>query len=140
MDGVGMPLTFPPDLDGRIEFYRRYTVAGLTFGERHPQRYVRVVYEELAASPEAVLGRLMGWLGETLETQQLEFNEVAHQEGLEDPGVGKTSAVHSGSVDRWRTDFTDDEAAVVWAATSDLWRRIDSDGEIWSPAALMARN
>ena len=138
MDAVGMPLTFPPDLDGRIEFYRRYTNAGLDFGGLHPKRYFRVVYEELSAAPEAVLGRLMAWLGEALEPQQREFNEVAHQPGLEDPGVAETSAVHAESVDRWRTGLADDEAAAVWAVTEDIWRRIDPGGEIWSPGALLA--
>jgi Sulfotransferase family len=138
MGAVGMPLTFPPDLDGRIEFYRRYTEAGLDFASRHPKRYFRVVYEELSASPEVVLGRLMGWLGETLESQQREFNDVAHQLGLEDPAVAETSAVHAESVDRWRTDLADDDAAAVWAVTGGIWKRIDPGGEIWSPGALLA--
>ncbi|HEY6150160.1 MAG TPA: sulfotransferase [Gaiellaceae bacterium] len=137
MNAVGMPLTFPPNLDERIEFYRRYTESGLDFAERQPKRYLRVVYEELTASPQRVLGRLMAWLGEALEPQQREFNEVAHQPGLEDPGVRETNAVHADSVDRWRTDLAGDKAPAMWAATEDLWKRIDPGGEIWSPGARL---
>jgi hypothetical protein len=136
MEGVGMPLTFPPDLDGRIDFYRRYTEAGLAFGERHPERYLRVVYEELVGDPETVLRGLMHWLGERLEPSQLEFNTVSHQAGLEDPAVDKTSSVHRERVDRWRGDLTTEEAARVWEGTSDLWKRIDPEGRSWSPSGL----
>jgi hypothetical protein len=133
MDGVGFPLTFPPDLDGRIEFYRRHTEAGLDFGSAHPERYVRVVYEELAADPAAILGRLMASLGEELETEQLDFNSVPHEPGLEDPAVSETTHVHASSVDRWRSDLSPEAASAAWAATSDIWERIDHGGEIWSP-------
>jgi Sulfotransferase family len=133
MDCVEMPLTFPPDLEARIEFYRRYTKAGLQFGARNAGRYTRVVYEGLAADPAAVLGRLMISLGEALEPDQLAFNSVSHQPGLEDPAVSETTRVHAESVDRWRRDLAREDAAAVWAATSDVWEQIDPGGRIWSP-------
>ena len=132
------PLTFPPELDARIASYRRYTEAGLDFGEEHPDRYFRVVYEELTAAPEAVLGKLMDWLGEALEPVQLAFNTVSHQAGLEDPTVGWTSGVHGERVGRWRDGLSNAEASTVWGATADIWKRIDSGGEIWSPGASLA--
>jgi hypothetical protein len=133
MESVEMPLTFPPDLDARIEFYRRYTEAGLDFRVRNPARYRCVVYEELVSDPKAILGRLMESLGETLETEQLAFNSVPHESGLEDPAVSATASVHAESVDRWWRDLPRETASAAWAATSDLWERVDPGGEIWSP-------
>jgi hypothetical protein len=135
MDDIEMPLTFPPGLDARIAFYRRYTQAGLDFEANYPDRYERVVYEELVGSPETVLGRLMNQLGEALEPAQLEFNAVPHQPGLEDAAVTETTAVHRESVGHWRRNLTREEAAMVWVSTSDLWERIDPGGRIWAPPA-----
>jgi hypothetical protein len=133
MEGVEMPLTFPPELDERIAFYRRYTESGLEFEARYPERYHRVVYEELVESPETVLGELMAWLGEGLEAGQLAFNVVPHQAGLEDPIVGETAGVHGESVGRWRDRLPAEEAEAVWSSTADLWERIDPAGRIWAP-------
>jgi Sulfotransferase family len=133
MEGVDMPLTFPPDLEARIEFYRRYTQAGLDFGAWNADRYTCVVYEDLAADPAAALGRMMTSLGETLEPNQLAFNSVSHQPGLEDPAVSETTRVHAESVDRWRRDLPREAASAAWAATSEVWERIDPGGRIWSP-------
>jgi Sulfotransferase family len=136
MDEVGFPLTIPADLEGRVAFYRRYTEAGLRFGGSFPDRYARVVYEELVASPEAVLAHLMSWLGEEPEPQQVAFNAAAHEAGLEDPKIAGTNGIHRRSVDRWRHYLTGDLATAVWAATSDLWDRIDPGGGIWRPAGV----
>jgi Sulfotransferase family len=135
MDDVGFPLTLPADLAGRAAFYRRYTESGLDFGTRFPDRYVRVVYEELVDAPEAVVRRLMTSLGEELEGQQLVLNAAAHQVGLEDPKIAATTGIHRESIDRWRSHLTSDEADEVWTTTSDLWHLIDPGGRIWAPAA-----
>ncbi len=124
---VPFPLTLPADLDGRVDFYRRYTEAGLGFGEAHPDRYLPVVYEALVAAPEPVLGPVMAWLGESLDPRQLAFNAVPHDEGLEDPKIAATTTVHAESVGRWRTLLTEQEAAAVWNRTRDLWRCLDPD-------------
>jgi hypothetical protein len=124
MSEIGFPLTIPADLEGRIDFYRRYTEAGLAFQERSPDRYRRVVYERLVASPSEELSGLMGWLGETLDPKQLEFNTVPHERGLEDPKIDQTTGVHVDSVDRWQTELTPDQADAAWEATRDLWGRI----------------
>jgi hypothetical protein len=139
IDGAGMPLTFPAGLDARIEFYRRYTEAGLDFETRRPERYRRVVYEELVADPESVLGGLMAWLGEALEPLQLSFNDVPHQAGLEDPAVAETTGVHGEVVGSWRARLTAEEAEAVWAATADLWERVDPGGRIWGPRLTTRR-
>jgi hypothetical protein len=125
MAEIGFPLTLPADLDGRIAFYRRYTESGLEFGDRFPDRYRRVVYERLVAAPERELAELMGWLGAEPEPTQLDFSASQHQAGLEDPKIEATSAVHGASVGRWRSLLAPDDAAAAWAATRDLWERID---------------
>lgn len=122
------PLTLPADLEGRLDVYRTYTEAGLAFGEAHPRRYVRVVYEDLCAEPAVAVGRLMGWLGEDHDERQLAFHEQIHQRGLEDPEVSGTRGVHAKSVGRWRATLTDDEAAYVWARTRGVWDVIDPEG------------
>jgi len=132
MAEIGFPLTIPPDLEGRVAFYRRYTEAGLAFGERNPDRYRQVAYERLVASPSVELSGLMGWLGETLDPKQLEFNAVPHEHGLEDPKIEDTTAVHADSVGRWRTELPAEGAENAWEATRDLWERIDSGSPEWS--------
>ena len=119
------PLTLPEGLERRIEMYRTYTEAGLAFGHAHPERYTRVVYENLCAEPAIVVRRLMEWLGEELDPIQLTFNALPHQEGLEDPEVAETDRVHAESVGRWRSVLSEEEAALVWERTRDLWREID---------------
>jgi hypothetical protein len=122
------PLTLPNTTEGRIDVYRRYTEAGLAFGDAHPDRSVSVVYEQLCATPSEVVGQLMEALHESPDPAQLAFNEVPHQEGLEDPGIAATEGVHGRSVGRWSTTLGDGEAARVWERTQDLWTRADGDG------------
>jgi hypothetical protein len=128
MAETAFPLTLPPELEGRVDFYRRYTEAGLDFGGKYPDRYRLVVYEALVAEPVPVLGEVMAWLGEHLDSRQFSFNDVRHDEGLEDPKIATTSAVHAESVGRWRAVLTAEEADVVWERTCDLWRRLDPGG------------
>lgn len=118
------PLSLPSSLNGRIDLYAAYTGAGLRFGEEHPDRCYRLIYERLVADPGPVIAELMDWLGEEAEPQQLAFNDVEHQPGLEDPKIGRTQAVHRASLDRWRSVLTDAEATRVRARTSGLWSRV----------------
>jgi Sulfotransferase family len=124
MKEARFPLTFPPDLDGRIDFYRRYTEAGLDFGDRNPERYRRVVYEELCATPGEALAGLMSWLAESVDARQLALEHDRHAAGLEDPKVAGTTAVHQQSVGRWSATLTEEEAERVRERTGDLWSRI----------------
>lgn len=123
------PRVIPPELDKRIEIYKRYTQAGLDFAERHPERYYRVVYEEMAEQPERVLSELMQWLGEELDPVQLDFNSANHQKGLEDPKVSHTTTVHSGSVGRWKELLTAEEADEITRECEPLWRQVSQGTE-----------
>ncbi len=122
------PRTLPDDVAGQADVYCRYTEAGLAFEAAHPERCFRVVYEELCATPSDGLQRLLGWLGEDFVPAQLAFNDLPHQEGLEDPEVRRTDSVHGYSVGRWPSVLTEDEAALIWARTQELWRTIDPEG------------
>lgn len=127
---VRFPLSLPPDLDGRIAFYQQHTQAGLDFGAAHPKRYYRVIYEDLVASPKSVMEKLMTWLGEQFEIEQLEFNKKPqHRGGLEDPKVAKTATVHGGSVSRWASILDQEEAEKIRVATDSLWAQIDPQGK-----------
>ena len=55
---VEFPLTIPAGLEARIAFYLRYLEAGLRFGAAHPDRYCRVVYEQVVDKPRPVLDAL----------------------------------------------------------------------------------
>ena len=122
------PLTLPDTTEGGIDLYRRYTEAGLAFCEAHPDRCVRIVYEELCGTPAEIVGQLMEALHESPDPAQLTFNELPHQEGLEDPEIAETEGIHGLSVGRWSTAFSEDEAARVWDRTQDLWARADDAG------------
>ena len=117
-------LSIPPDIASRVAFYEKYTKAGLKFGKAHPERYFRLQYESLVTSPEATLEKLMTWLGEKLEPQQMEFNEQPQQAGLGDWKVGKTSKVHSESMGRWAAVLDEEEVAHIRQSTDALWEKI----------------
>lgn len=125
------PLSIPPELEARIHFYRRYTQAGLDFGTANPDRYYRLVYEELVESPEAAVARLMEWLGERFDPAQLSFNDVPQGGGLEDPKVAATSGIHSESIGRWAQALSPGEQRTISRETRDLWEVIDPDRR-WS--------
>lgn len=128
MKKVKFPLTIPSVLEERIAFYLRYVNAGLRFGADYPDRYFRVVYEQLVASPRPVLTEMMAFLEETLEEGQLKFNESFRQPGLEDPKIAGTRRTHDEAVGQWRKTLTRDEARTVWRKTRRLWEILDPNG------------
>jgi len=121
------PLTLPPGLEARIDHYLTCTEAGVAYADRHPERSLRVVYERLCADPAGAVEELMRGLGEDADPSQLAFNEQAHDEGLEDPGIAATDGVHGESVGRWRTVLSAAEVENAWARTRTAWTRVDPD-------------
>jgi len=51
-------------------------IAGLRFSARHPDRNVRLAYEELVAEPETVVRALMTALGQSFHPDQLAINSI----------------------------------------------------------------
>ena len=124
----GFPRSVPAGLDGRIDLYLEYARAGLWFGEENPDRYVRLIYEELTADPEPVVRRLMASLGECFHPEQLAINASPHQAGLEDPKAAAASMVHRDSVGRWREQLGAEDAESILERTSAIWSRLDPEG------------
>ena len=124
------PLSLPQDIEGRIELYQHYTRMGLDFANACKDRAYRVVYEKLVRSPDSVLPELMEWLGERFELDQLDFNrhETGHS-GLEDRKISSTTAIHDGSIGRWKSILDKRETQKVRAATQNIWAEIDPAGE-----------
>jgi hypothetical protein len=122
---VKFPLTVPSSIEARIVFYLRYVEAGLAFGDIHPDRYCRIVYERIVDSPRPVLDELMRFLGERFEEGQLRFNEFPQQAGLEDPKIAETRRIHEEAVGRWRSILTHEEAKTIWRETRRVWSLVD---------------
>ena len=121
---AAFPKTLPQTLEGCIAFYRRYNAAGLAFASQHPDRYRRLVYEDLVLDPAAGLTELMRWLGEESSPSQLAFADLAHGVGLEDPKIHHTSGVHSSSLRRWRAVLTDAQVLQIWGELESVWREL----------------
>ncbi|MGE5140480.1 MAG: sulfotransferase family protein [Rudaea sp.] len=119
--------TIPPNLHGRIDFYRRYNEAGLKLAAEMQSRYYRLAYEELVMYPEETLGKLMEWLGEEFEISQLDFNRTPVQKGTEDPKIRETTKIHQQSVGRWPDILMPEEAAVVRHELEPLWKQFDPE-------------
>jgi hypothetical protein len=124
----GFPRSIPTDLDGRIGLYLEYAEAGLRFADQSPDRYVRVLYEDLVQSPEAAVRRLMGSLGESFDPRQLAINASPHQSGLEDPKAARASKVHRDGIGRWRRELSTRDAEEIAARTAAVWARLDPEG------------
>jgi hypothetical protein len=121
---VGFPRSVPRGLEERIYMYLRYAQAGLDFAERHPDRYVRLVYDDLVDRPEATLRTAVAALGEEFEPDQLRFNSEPRRPGLEDPRVSSTEAIHAESAGRWKEVLNGAEAEQIVEATSEIWLRL----------------
>lgn len=129
--------TIPPDLEERIELYKRYTLSGLEFRQQHPERHHMIVYDRLVEDPKRVVSGLMAWLGEDFEAVQLDFNSVRHQNGLEDRKVRETTGVHAKSVGRWRELLTPEEAQKISEECDPLWHRVRTECDV--PAEISPR-
>lgn len=117
----GFPRSIPAGLSERIELYVEYTQAGIRFGEENPDRYVRLLYEDLVGDPEAEARRLMESLKEDFHPAQLAINSLPHQSGLEDPKAAGASKVHGDRIGQWRQVLSSAEAHTVTQATAGLW-------------------
>lgn len=124
----GFPRSVPAGLSERIDLYVAYAQAGLYFAERNPDRYVRVLYEELVGDPERAVRGLMDALGESFDARQLEVNSMNHAVGLEDPKAAHASSIHRESLGRWRGVFAKEEIDLIVQRTRDVWSRLAPSG------------
>lgn len=126
----GFPKSIPAGLEERIDLYLEFAQAGLTFADAHPDRYVRLLYEDLVVDPEASVRELMERLGEAFHPEQLAINARAHQRGLEDPKAAVSTEVHSNSLGSWREKLTSREAEQIVARTAETWSRLDPEARL----------
>jgi Sulfotransferase family len=124
IEEAGFPRSVPAALEGRIELYVRYTEAGLRFGEENPDRYVRVLYDDLVQGPEATIRSMMESLGERFAPAQLTIDPARHQPGLEDPKATRAGAIHRESQGRWRRVLSGEQAEKVVEGTAGVWSRL----------------
>lgn len=124
IEEVGFPKSIPAGLEQRIDLYVEYAEAGLRFAERHPDRYLRLAYDDLVHSPDQVVRELMTSLNESFEPAQLAINAARHGTGLEDPKASAPSTIHRDSVDRWPAVLSEQEAELIGRRTDTLWSRL----------------
>ncbi len=117
------PHVIPPTLDARIDLYKRYTQAGVDFGELHPERYYRVVYERFVDQPESQMSSLMDWLGEDFEPVQVNFDQLADQKGSGD-SKRNTIEMRAARIGFWRELLTPSEAEKISHECGLLWQQI----------------
>jgi len=124
MEEARFPLTLPADLNARIRVYTDYNRAGLEFGARFPERYVRIQYEALLADPVGEIDSLMSSLGERGEPQQISFHTIDHKTGLEDPKIRNFRGIDPSNTGKWNRLLSEEQARVILAATWELWAQL----------------
>jgi sulfotransferase family protein len=139
IEELGFPKSIPPGLEERIDLYLEYAQAGLRFAQKHPGRYVRVLYEDLVSDPEAAVSGLMASLGESFDSRQLAINSTPHQAGLEDPKAGRASEVHRGSVGRWPEVLSAADGETIIGRTAAVWSQFDPEARHRDLLAQMDR-
>lgn len=131
----------------------RYVPAIATFLRTRPAPIQHVVYEQLVADPERVLGEIFAFLGVPNEPQAVEYGR--HEPvatGLGDPiGVKKHSRPSMESIDKWAVEIAADPARLrlcremiarldpadlaVWQHPIDgLWHPLEAAGGAAPPA------
>ncbi|HEX6688966.1 MAG TPA: sulfotransferase [Solirubrobacterales bacterium] len=128
IEEAGFPKSIPTGLDARVALYVRYAEAGLRFAEENPDRYLRLLYEDLVGDPDAAVRGLMTNLGEYFQSEQLAINATPHRPGLEDPKAATTSEIHGDGVGRWRRVLSEEQAKSIAERTSEIWARLDPEG------------
>ncbi len=86
----------------------------------HDPRFLRLRYEELIAAPEQELKRICGALGVGFETAMLDGSGRKTDRWWFDRAQG---AVEKGRVERWRSELTADDVAVVEAIAGEALGR-----------------
>ncbi len=65
----------------------------IDFENKYPEQTHRVKYEDLCENPEAILTSMLGFLGESWESEMLEYYKFEHDYGAEDGKVGSSRKI-----------------------------------------------
>jgi protein-tyrosine sulfotransferase len=94
---------YPVLLEAFAHVWVDLTRALTAFASRHPQRAITLRYEDLAADPDAVMGRVMAFLGEEWTPAMRERALAGRTNlGLGDWKTYGREAVDAASVGRWK--------------------------------------
>ena len=105
----------PPDLQQAARLWRDHILVNREWGQRNPQRYLEVRYEDLASDLEAEIEKIARFLGRSAASEQ-----VAAEKSLLARALSKISS-HSGmleidaaeNVEKWQTAMTEYDRTVV---------------------------
>lgn len=123
---AGFPKTVPSDFEGKVDVYRKLTIAGVEFSRLYPEKSFLVRYEDLVENPSTVISKLMDYLGEKYEPSMIDsFNPPERQGGLEDPKILATGSIHLKSIGRWKADLSPQQVDFVCNRCQDLFSRFN---------------
>jgi len=124
MKEAKFPKTLPPGFEELVAVYLKYIEAGLKFAKQQPEISYIIQYEKLVADPSSVVGNLMEFIGEKYEANMITaFNSTKRKSGIEDQKISGTKSIHSGSIERWKNDLSDEEIAYVRKKCSKVMKR-----------------
>jgi hypothetical protein len=107
----------PRDIAHAAWLWAEHVEAGLRWGEKHPERYLQVHYEQLTAAPDREMARIGRFIGlpsgpQEFEQSSLEWlkyiSKNPHMLKIEQP-------IAAGNANKWETRFTDSEVAMFEA-------------------------
>ncbi|MFC1452060.1 sulfotransferase [Verrucomicrobiota bacterium] len=120
----------PPVCGNMREAARRWVVfvrMARLFGDRHPNQYLEVRYEDLVTDPGSQIERICRFLGLELQRSMLQHHRL--DAGLADVGraqhlKGALEPIHARSVGRWREEFTPEQIAEAERLMGSLLNRL----------------
>ena len=128
LEEAGFYKTIPKDFTTRVTQYIAYMNAGLKFSQENPGRSFILRYEALASEPEKTLQSLFEFLNLKFEKQVINnFHLSARNQGIEDPKVNQTRAIHQHSIDRWRRDLSKEQITIFCTHMESLMQKLAYD-------------
>lgn len=117
----------PLPLSEKIKVYVSYHKAGLDFQKKYPDRYYRIVYEDLTTNPFQTIRDMDTWLGESFSFSQLDLSTSKFQQGIEDPKIAFTNSVHSNSTNNFISRLNSQEIKLITMETQSIWKTLDTN-------------
>jgi len=133
VDGKIVPVNSNNPLDECIERWVHDVEAGRRWAG--DQRYMEVKYEGLVLNAEETLKKVLGFLGEPYDERVLRYYEVegSTRDASKFPqNVEATQPLYTGSMGRWRREFTDEDKVLFKRLGGDLLMGLGyEDDEDW---------
>ncbi|MDD2658145.1 MAG: sulfotransferase [Methylococcales bacterium] len=99
--------------------WNKYVLAGESFGQKHPEHYYKIYYEDILNSPEKTLMDLCQFLNIEFNTQVINFNKSK--------SPGKTPLVsqpiQKANQDKWRQKMTPAQIRIFESQAGDTLRK-----------------